>query len=268
MVTQIPTQLKEAAPATFEPRPLMTLPSDLVRDTETGHYIKSRKKYLYHNKQRSFWRHRLLAWLRDNVHHDIPRMYYDFVLGHDVHISTYGELYVRHFHYGQPDPFTGKLEFHNVRVNGIMMMRPGWWEDKGLMSRAKVVVAFRDLEVDAMQGLTTPIADYEEFAYHRVGTDNTAEGNTQTDVIVDSGITTGIGTQVEGATADIYKTVSTITADASETWNEHCVRSQTGAAAGTMVDRSSVVSGSFAAVSVVSSDTVEFTYELTKNEEA
>lgn len=238
-------------------------PPGLVCDFEEGHYYKSREKYLRRNAVRSFWRQRVLAWLRDHVNPDIPRLYYNLILGHDLQISTYAECYVRHFHYGQPDPFTGRVEYHVVRVNGEMLLRPGWWENVGLFSCRKVVVAFRDFEIDQ---LITESSEYGDFKFHRVGTDSTAESNTQTDLIADAGITTAAGSQVEQA-ADIYKTVSTITADAQETWNEHCVRSQTGLAAGTMVDRS-VQPGSFAAVSVEISDTCEFTYQLTKNEEA
>ena len=251
-----------------QPRVAVKPPPGLVCDFEGGHYWKSRERFLYQNKTRSFWRHNLLVWLRDHVSSEIPRLWYNLVLGHDLHVGTYAECYVRHFHYNKLDPFTGEMEFHNVRMDdGHFEFRPGWWENIGLFSRDKVCEDFRDLEVDAMQGLAVPIADYEEFAFHRVGTDSTAEDPTDSDLVADAGITTAQGTQIEGATADIYKTVSTITADASETWNEHCVRSQTGLAAGTMVDRS-VQPGSFAAVSVVASDTCEFTYELTKNAEA
>src|SRR5262245_21771312 len=41
---------------------------------------------------------RLLMWLRDHVHENIPRAYYDLVLGHDLHIATWADLYVRQFH--------------------------------------------------------------------------------------------------------------------------------------------------------------------------
>ena len=75
-----------------------------------------------------------------------------------------------------------------------------------------------------------------------------------------SGIARATGTQTEGASANIYKTVATITADATENWVEHGVfNASTG---GTMMDRSV-----FSAIGVESGDTVQFTYELTCNAE-
>jgi hypothetical protein len=172
-------------------------------------------------------------------------LYYNLVLGHDLHVSTYAELYVRHFHATERDPFTGKL---------------GWWENVGLVSRGKVTTEFRDFEVDQLQAET---AAYGDFKFHRPGTSNQAESNGDTGLIADAGLE-ATGTQIEGATADIYKSVATVTADATETWEEHSIANATGAGGGELMDRS-LISPS---VSVVNLDTVEFTYEITKNAEA
>lgn len=220
-------------------------PVGLVRDDELGHYYENRKCHLYQNKRRSFWRRNVLTWLRDHVSAAIPRLYYNLVLGHDLHVSTYAELYVRHFHATERDPFTGKL---------------GWWENVGLVSRGKVTTEFRDFEVDQLQAET---AAYGDFKFHRPGTSNQAESNGDTGLIADAGLE-ATGTQIEGATADIYKSVATVTADATETWEEHSIANATGAGGGELMDRS-LISPS---VSVVNLDTVEFTYEITKNAEA
>lgn len=236
-------------------------PKGLIDGGLKGHYQKSRKRYLHHNKKLSIWRRNTLAWLRDHIHAGIPQAYYNFVLGHDLHVSTYAELYVRHFHYGQPDPFTNKLELHQVKMNGILQTVAGWWEDVGLVSRRKVTDAFVSFEVAQ---LVAESSEYGDFKFHRVGTSVQAEDNNDTALIVDSEITGEAGTQVD---ADpIYRTIATVTADATETWQEHGIFSQagTGTPAGTMMDRNLISPN----VSVVSSDTVEFTYELTKNPEA
>ena len=239
-------------PAGFRPT---VVPADLVRGGDSGHYRRSRRRYLNENKRRSTWRRDVLAWLRDNVWEGLPRWYYQLTLGHDIHRSDEAELYVRHFHYGQADPFTGKLEYQAISGRGWC---PGWWENVGRVSRGKVTVAFRSFEIAQLVAETSEYGDYK---FHRPGLSTQAESNADTALITDAGLE-ATGTQVD---ADpIYRSVATVTADVTETWEEHSIRSQTGAAGGTMMDRSLISPN----VSVILNDTVEFTYEITKNAEA
>jgi hypothetical protein len=214
-----------------------------VRDDDNGHYRAERAPLLLHNSRRSVWRQELLAWLRDHVHHAIPRIYYRMVLGHDLHVSTYAELHVRHYHATQPDPFTGRL---------------GWWENVGRVACGKVTTAFRDFEIDQLIAETSV---YGDFKYHEVGTSATAEANTDTALIVTTGIARVAGTQVEAA-ADQYRSVATVTADTTETWQEHGIFNNTTGV--TLMDRSLISP----TVAVVASDTVQFTYTLTKTAES
>lgn len=215
---------------------------DLVEDSN-GHYYRGRKCYLHQNKKLSSWRRNILAWLRDHVNVNIPRWYYQLILGHNLHTSIYAELYVRHYHATERDPFTGEI---------------GWWENVGLVSRGKVTIAFRTFEIGQ---LVAESAEYGDYKFHRPGLGTAAESNADTVLQTDAGLE-ATGTQID---ADpIYRSVATVTADATETWEEHSIRSQTGAAGGTMMDRSLISPN----VSVVANDTVEFTYEVTKNAEA
>ncbi len=241
-MTLVKTATKQ--PVEVRARPL---PRDLmVGRTGTGHYQSSRERLLLENKPaRSKWRMNTLAFLRDHVNPEIPRWYYQLMLGHDLHLSTSAELYVRHYHTTERDPFTGLM---------------GWMENVGLVSRSKVTVEFRDFTIDTLVSDTTEFGD---FKFHRPGTDDTAEVNTDTVLNTDAGLE-ATGTQLEGASADIYKSVATVTADATETWKEHVLNSQTGAGGGKLMDRSVFTP----TVSVVNLDTVEFTYQLTLNEEA
>lgn len=218
-------------------------PSGYVRDDVHGHYRADREALLWHNQKRSLWRQRLLAWLRDHVHRNIPRAYYNLVLGHDLHVSSYAELFVRHYHASEPDPFTGRI---------------GWWENVGRVSCGKVTTAFRDFEIDQ---LITETSAYGDFKFHEVGTSAAAEANTQTALTTTTGIARVTGSQVEAA-ADQYQSVATVTADTSETWQEHGIFN--ASTSGTMMDRSLISP----TVAVVASDTVQFTYTLTKNAEA
>lgn len=252
----------------------VTRPSDLVRHSD-GHYRRSRMHLLHRNQpdpDAPTSQSRMLAWLRDHIHPSVPRRYYHLVLGHDLHISTYARLYLKHFHYSQPDPFTGRVEFNpevyrwlsqpddhgNVDIARANRLAHGWLEDVGLVSQGKVTTAFRDFEIDQ---LIAESSAYGDFKYHEVGTDATAESNAQTALITSTGIARVAGTQVE-VSAAVYRTVATITADTTETWQEHGVFN--ASTVGVLSDRG-LMSPTAA---VVANDTVQTTFELTKAAEA
>lgn len=135
----------------------------------------------------------------------------------------------------------------------------GEWEDLGLLSVQKVTTAFTVYLVDAMQNSTTSPVDI--FKYHGSGTGNTAEANTQTALVTEVE-TRATGNLGEGASTNIFKTVGTQTYTDTRSIAEHGVFS--ASTSGTMLDRS--VLGT--PVSVVNTDTIEWTYELTVNAEA
>jgi len=219
-------------------------PQDLVQDEINGHYRRARSGLLLHTqKAGSSFQQQMLAWLRDHVDHRIPRAWYKLALGHDLHISTYARLFVQHYHATESDPFTGKR---------------GWLENVGLVSQGKVTNAFRDFETAQ---LVTESSLYGDFKYHEVGTSAVAEANTQTALTTSTGIARVAGTQVDVGSG-VYRSVATVTADTTETWQEHGLFN--ALTTGTMMDRSLVVP----TVSVVASDTVTFTYELSKSAEA
>jgi hypothetical protein len=207
-------------------------------------YRPEREHLLYRNRswQETPFQARVLAWFRDNVHRDIPRKYRELLLGHDIHLSQHAELYVRHYHANERNPITNKL---------------GWMEDLGRVSSGKVTTAFRDFEALMLVTDSTLVGD---FKYHEAGTDATAEANSQTALIVTTGIARVAGTQTN-PTASTYQSIATVTADTTETWQEHGLfNASTGV---TLLDRSLISP----TVAVVLNDTVQFTYVLTKNAE-
>jgi hypothetical protein len=130
--------------------------------------------------------------------------------------------------------------------------------DLGLISARKITTAFRDYIVDSLQNSTTHPMDV--FKYHASGTGVTAESNTQTALVTEVQSRTS-GTQVEGAAADIFKTVGTIDYTGAHAITEHGIFSAN--AVGTMMDRSL-----FSAINVSDGDSIQFTYEATFNAEA
>jgi len=114
-----------------------------------------------------------------------------------------------------------------------------------------VTTAFVDFIVDQLIAETSTFGD---FKFHEVGLGVVAENITDTALGTTSGIARATGTQVE-TDHDTYKSVATITADATEAWTEHGLFNI--ATAGTLMDRTV-----FSAINVVSGNQVEFTFEI------
>jgi hypothetical protein len=136
----------------------------------------------------------------------------------------------------------------------------------GLASMRVVTTVGVNFLVDALQGTVEP----EILRFHGWGTGNTAEaiGNTAlvteltTQYNPDS--TRPTGTLAEGASANIFRTVATLTPDSGGVIAvvEHGIFSQAATGGGTLLDRSV-----FAAINLDSAngDSLQTTYELTIN---
>jgi hypothetical protein len=132
--------------------------------------------------------------------------------------------------------------------------------DYGLASLRVVTTAGVGFMVDAFQNLT----ELENMKYHGIGTGTNAESSS--DTALQTELTTqynpdstrATGTQGEGASANIYRTVGTITVDASAAVTEHGVFSQAATGGGTLLDRSV-----FTVVNLTASDSLSVPYELT-----
>lgn len=137
--------------------------------------------------------------------------------------------------------------------------RPGLrvLEDLGVVSRKVVTTAGVNYLVDALQNLVEP----ENLKYHGLGTGTNAEavGDTalQTELTTqyNPDNTRATGTTVEGASANIFRTVGTNTVDAAAAVTEHGVFS--ASSGGTLLDRSM-----FSVVNLASSDSLTSTFEL------
>lgn len=138
------------------------------------------------------------------------------------------------------------------RLYATVIRKDGTRETIGLICTKVVTDAGVAYLVDGLQANTTDVA---LFKFHASGTGAVAENVTDVALGVESGsrIT---GTQLEGAAANIYKTVATVPYTATLAITEHGIFS---AATGvTLLDRSV-----FTAINVINGDSIEFTYELT-----
>lgn len=249
-----------------------------VRDENGTH----RAGAVFHPR-RSTWQKRALEFLRDNVHQGIPFHYYNLVLGHDLHVSIFADLYGAQWHSGWADPITGEVsrpfdpsfdtlfKTHYVdhicdlpacpRDLGITLKMlqdlRGFSENLGLLSSGKVTTAFVSETVSELVSATA--SEFADFDFHEVGTSAAAEANTQTALTTSTGIARATGTPTDSD--PIYQNVGTVTADATETFEEHGLFNNSTSVA--MLDRS-LTGGQ----PVNSSDQVQYTHQLTENAEA
>jgi hypothetical protein len=149
--------------------------------------------------------------------------------------------------------FYGSLYLTKIAADGEAI-------EYGLASMRVVTTAGVNFLVDALQGTVEP----ELLRYHGIGTGGTAESITDTALVAESTTalnpdsTRATGTQTEGASANIFRTVGTLTADNTIACTEHGIFSTSGTGTGTLLDRSL-----FSVINLVSGDSIQATYDLT-----
>lgn len=164
------------------------------------------------------------------------------------------------------DLFGGRLAIARADLSAVVIHADGTRKNYGIIARKKVVDAFVQdicncLAVTAPYNASTTA--FQAYKYHACGTGTTAESNTQTALVTDSGVARATGTQVSGgsSTARTYTSVATMSFVSSLAITEHAVFN--ASTSGTMLDRSV-----FSAINVISGDSIQFTYVLTINAEA
>lgn len=155
---------------------------------------------------------------------------------------------------GLPAILTGLVTGYTVpigRLYATIIRADGTRVNVGLISTRVVTTAGVNYLVDAFQNTT----EVENFKYHGMGTGNTAEASADTALVTEVE-TRATGTQTEGASANIYKSVGTITATQARAIVEHGLFS--ASSAGTLWDRSV-----FSVINLAIGDSIQFSYEVT-----
>lgn len=154
--------------------------------------------------------------------------------------------------------FYGQLSLVVIKADGQIV-------DYGLASLRVVTTAGVNFLVDALQGTVEP----EILRFHGIGTGTNAEavGDTalQTELTTQYTVdnTRPTGSLTEGASANIFRSVATITLDSgTPAVTEHGILSQAATGGGTLLDRSV-----FAAINLVGAngDGIQTTYDFTIN---
>ncbi len=143
-------------------------------------------------------------------------------------------------------PIRAKLSARLIKADGSVI-------NYGVLGYKQVTTAFVEFLVDNMQ---VESAEWGDFKFHDSGVGSTAEAIGDTDIETTDGEARVSGTQVDGASANIYRSVGTIAYTTTKIIREHGVFSIV--TAGTMMDRTV-----FAAINVDNGDSIEFTYEIT-----
>jgi hypothetical protein len=139
------------------------------------------------------------------------------------------------------------------RLYAVLSRADGTKINYGLISTRVVTTAFVNFFVDQLQ---TETSEWGDFLYHDSGVGTTAAAVGDTDIETTDGESRATGTQTEGASANIYRSVGTISYTSTLAITEHGLFSQaTGA---TLMDRHV-----FSAINVVNGDSIQFTYEHT-----
>lgn len=141
---------------------------------------------------------------------------------------------------------TGKLSAVLVKQDGTVV-------NYGVLGWRVVTNAFVNFMVDQLQTETT---EWGDFKYHDSGVGSTGENATDTDIETTDGEARVEGTQTEGASANIYRSVGTIAYTTTKAIVEHGLFSQSTGT--TLMDRTV-----FSTINVENGDSIEFTYELT-----
>ena len=147
----------------------------------------------------------------------------------------------------------GKLSFQVV-LSAKVKYPDGKIVDKGVICRRCVTDDFVEFLVDKL----VAAGNINLFKYHDAGIGTNAENATDSALQTPWGGARVEGTQLEGASANIYKTVATIEFTSAKAITEHGLFS--AATSGTLADRSV-----FSAINVDTNVSIEFTYELTIN---
>ncbi len=144
--------------------------------------------------------------------------------------------------------FTSQVSARLIKADGSVI-------NYGVLGYRVVTSAFVNFLVDQLQAESSAIGD---FKYHDSGVGTTAENASDTDIETTDGESRATGSQAEGASANIYRSVGTIAYTSTKAITEHGLfNASTGPV---LMDRTV-----FAVINVGNGDSIEFTYELTAN---
>lgn len=141
---------------------------------------------------------------------------------------------------------TGELRARLIKADGRVI-------NYGLLGCRVVTTAFVNYMVDQLQ---TETSTWGDFDYHDSGVGGTAEAVGDTGIETTDGEARVEGSQTEGGSANVYRSVGTISYTTTKAIVEHGLFNDL--TAGTLLDRTV-----FSTINVSNGDSIQFTYDLT-----
>ena len=141
------------------------------------------------------------------------------------------------------------------QLSVILKQNNGQVVDFGVVGYRVITTVFVNEMVDQLQ---TEDSTWGDFKFHDSGVGTTAAAIGDTDIETTDAESRATGTQTEGASANIYRSVGTISYTTTKAITEHGLFN--ASTSGELMDRHV-----FSAINVVNGDSIEFTYELTVN---
>ena len=143
---------------------------------------------------------------------------------------------------------TGELSLRLLKANGEIV-------NYGIVEYRVVTTAWVNFLVDNLVSDTPELGDLK---FHDSGIGTTPAAIGDTDIETTDGESRVAGTQLEGGSPNIYRSVGTIAYTTSKAITEHVLA--TIITAGTIIDRHV-----FSEVNVINGDSIQFAYEWTAN---
>lgn len=152
------------------------------------------------------------------------------------------------------------LPHFSGHVSAVVIKATGERSNYGVVSLRVLTDTGVGYIVDAFQNSV----ELENMKFHGFGTGTNAEAAAdaalQTELTTEYAVnsTRPTGSTTEGATANIYRTVGTLSPDAPVAITEHGIFSQAATGGGVLLDRSK-----FSVINLISGDSLQTTYDLT-----
>lgn len=151
-------------------------------------------------------------------------------------------------------------------IKELAIERPGLWlptKELRICRNRCVTDAFVADVVDALQGSATPYGTFDDYKYHHSGEGTGDEAVGDTALGTPREDARDVGTQIEGATANVYKSVATTTYTGTYAITEHGLFNGAGSGGppvtgATLMDRTK-----FSAINVVATNQIEWTFTIT-----
>jgi hypothetical protein len=144
------------------------------------------------------------------------------------------------------------LPVGTTKLRVVHIAGDGTKTNYGIVGRRLITTAFVEFLVDNLQAETT---EWGDFKYHDSGVGVTGAAIGDTDIETTDGEARATGTQTENG-AGVYQSVGTITYTSTLAITEHGLFSK--ATGTTLMDRHT-----FAAINVVNTDSIQFTFDYT-----